>query len=265
MKCIRRCRGFTLAELMTSMAILALLAAILMPAFISVRNHAQRIKCMSNLRQLGMAVSMYVGESNCQLPYCNWANTPDSTNYYSIGWLFAFPQARVGFPATSDLNGYWFMLPHPPADGMQTGVLWPYINSMEVYHCPADDPDFRVGTEFLTSYLMSGAQCGYGRLGKAPGCTEGLKITQINHPSESVMFWEALEQNYQGQQNTLFVWNDGSSQPSEEVLSDRHEKGANVCCFDGHVEWFDKGTWNYWVNLPGPGRLWCDPLSPDGR
>ena len=35
------------------------------------------------------------------------------------------------------------------------------------------------------------------------------------------------------------IWNDGSSYPSEEVLADRHFKGANISCFDGHVEWWD--------------------------
>jgi prepilin-type processing-associated H-X9-DG protein len=48
-------------------------------------------------------------------------------------------------------------------------------------------------------------------------------------------------------------------------MADRHSKGANISCYDGHVEWWDNGTWKKWVNQPGIGRLWCDPLTPDGR
>lgn len=54
-----RRRAFTLVELLTVVAILSLLAAILFPVFSAVRAAARRAACMSNLRQIGMAVALY--------------------------------------------------------------------------------------------------------------------------------------------------------------------------------------------------------------
>ena len=59
MYCWGRLRGFTLIELLVVMALIALLTAILLPALLSARRGAQRTACISNLRQIGLAVRMY--------------------------------------------------------------------------------------------------------------------------------------------------------------------------------------------------------------
>src|SRR6202035_135935 len=113
-------------------------------------------------------------ENNFYMPFANWqsgsgASTPspggngwDATNTYAYGWLYQALSGpnnkapRLGYPAGSDLNGPWGA--HPPADGMQTGVLWPYIRQMAVYHCPMDvDSGAYVGTHWITSYTMNGS------------------------------------------------------------------------------------------------------------
>src|SRR5690606_19642579 len=53
-------RGFTLVEMLVIVAIISLLAMILFPAFQSARNMARSTVCQSNLKQLGMAVALYV-------------------------------------------------------------------------------------------------------------------------------------------------------------------------------------------------------------
>jgi hypothetical protein len=93
-----------------------------------------------------------------------------------------------------------------------------------------------------------------------------LRLGQFKYPSTSVLFWEALEQQFMGQNNSGAVWNDGSSFPTEENISARHLIGANVSCLDGHVEWWDKPTWVMWAQTPPRvnNRLWCNPATADG-
>ncbi len=62
-------RGFTLIELLIVIGIIAVLSAILFPAFAKVRGKARQINCMSNLRQLGMAMSVYVTDWDSAYPY----------------------------------------------------------------------------------------------------------------------------------------------------------------------------------------------------
>ncbi len=62
-------KGFTLIEILVVIAIIAILAAILFPAFASARKSAQRISCGSNLRQLGNMIGMYTQQNSEQFPY----------------------------------------------------------------------------------------------------------------------------------------------------------------------------------------------------
>lgn len=276
-------RAFTLVELLVVIGVIALLISLLLPALNKARAQAARTKCMSNMRQLAMACSMYGAENKGQIPYCNWGEpyqptwtTANRSGFYSYGWLYTSVGQRSGWGAPID--GTWGT-PYPTV-GVKTGVLWNYVREVAVYRCPADiETGVWQGTEWLTSYLMNGAQCGYGLLTPSSNANQapnpGLKYTAFYHSANCVLFWEPMEQPTMGVSNNAAIWNDGSSFPKEEVLSSRHDLGANVVFLDGHAEWWDAGTWYYEARQPtgiyqsvAPSnqrtRLWCDPLTSNG-
>ncbi len=69
-----RKKGFTLIEVLVVIAIIATLAAILFPVFASAREAARKTVCLSNLRQIGMAIQMYATDHNDCFPGLDWIN-----------------------------------------------------------------------------------------------------------------------------------------------------------------------------------------------
>ncbi len=68
----RRNRAFTLIELLVVIAIIAILAAILFPVFAQAKNAAKKTSDLSNLKQIGLAAQMYMGDSDDYTPFCEW-------------------------------------------------------------------------------------------------------------------------------------------------------------------------------------------------
>jgi prepilin-type N-terminal cleavage/methylation domain-containing protein/prepilin-type processing-associated H-X9-DG protein len=66
-------KGFTLIELLVVIAIIALLTAILFPVFARAREKARQAACASNLKQVGMALQMYIQDYDEMLPFICWS------------------------------------------------------------------------------------------------------------------------------------------------------------------------------------------------
>ena len=102
----------------------------------------------------------------------------------------------------------------------------------------------------LSSYLMNGAACGYGRISP-----NSYKTTQFRQ--DAFIFWQALETNSDD-------WNDGSSYPDEGITK-LHSVGTSVGVVDGHVEYLKTAKFNAEVNILIKNRVWCNPGTANGR
>jgi prepilin-type N-terminal cleavage/methylation domain-containing protein len=137
---VRRRNAFTLVEMLVVMGIVSLLAAIVFPVTSIVMSYAHKTGCVSNLRQLGMAVNVY---------------TDHNDGYYPCASVMPSTEPKPGLPRIRDL-------------------LEPYA-AADVFRCPCDsptDPAYKLGSYFegegssyewaeIFNYLQVGQQPGF--------------------------------------------------------------------------------------------------------
>jgi len=106
--------GFTLIELLVVIAIISILASILFPVFARARENARRSSCMSNLKQIGLAVIQY---------------TQDYDEYLPKEAVYGGPVLETGGAASGGLH-LWMH------------SIWPYIKNAQVFNCPSANSDY---------------------------------------------------------------------------------------------------------------------------
>ena len=109
-------RAFTLIELLVVIAIIAILAAILFPVFAKAREAARQTSCLSNLKQLSTALTMYTQDFDEALPGASPGNAASPWGHW--------------------VPGIW-VSDSAPCNVTQ-GALFPYVKNAAVYQCPSD-------------------------------------------------------------------------------------------------------------------------------
>ena len=141
--------AFTLIELLVVIAVIAILAALLLPALSGAKERARIIQCLGNLRQIGMGLKMYVDENDSTFP--PHANMPFAT------------------PRPPGREAYYGVLGGRDPDPAYAWVtkatnrpLYPYLpSSSTVFQCPADKGLDEPAGPAWQAWKYSGVGCSY--------------------------------------------------------------------------------------------------------
>ena len=95
--------GFTLVELLVVIAVIAILAALLLPALSRAKERAYRAQCTSNLKQLGVAIELYADDHNDQLPGPVWLGFYEEYDNQQTTRLTYYMATDMGLPAPSSI------------------------------------------------------------------------------------------------------------------------------------------------------------------
>lgn len=207
--------AFTLVELLVVMAIMGVLSALLLPALSRSKATAQRIKCVANLRQLGLAAQMYWDDNSGRAFRYRGAAT-NGGDVYWFGWLARGSEGRRDFD------------PAP-------GALFAYLGGSGVELCPSLNPSLPAFKRKAT-----GAAYGYGYnlLLSAPAAEATIDINRLVHPSETALLADAAQVNtFQppaspGHPMLEEFYYISTNEPTVHF---RHAKSANVLFCDNHV------------------------------
>jgi prepilin-type N-terminal cleavage/methylation domain-containing protein len=240
--------GFTLVELLVVIGIIALLISILIPVLGRARDQANRVACLSNIRQIGIAFRMYASENK---DWCPWAAPLNRPDLYAdwIHW-------RTG------INN----------QGLASSAIAPYLGggkgfakdtSLEkVFRCPADRLQDRPSfTQYPYSYTMN---IYFGSNGDYPQACAGppTRLSTTKNASEKILVAEENEvtindgywvpgvasnmslSDWQGNWDWLSVRHDGgkgeftNNQPFPAKPKDmlHHSKKGVVIFVDGHAD-----------------------------
>ena len=266
--------GFTLIELLVVIAIIAILAAMLLPALTKAREKAQRISCMNNLRQWGLAQNIYIGDNNETFPL---TKIP-SISANNIAWVVLGPMwlnnknggAPQGldtwFNALPPLVSYLSLLDFAGKYQTQCGGQFDAMASSKsaIYFCAG-----AVGKGLENTFGLAGTMnsayvpFNYGMNSKA---TDGLpsdylKSSMIRNTSALVLFSDErtrTDETPYAAPGTSYAGEICTPQSYTTRLSGRHGAGANLTFADGHSAWF---KYNYAIT-PVNGNNGLKPGDP---
>lgn len=124
---VQRATAFTLVELLVVIAIIGILASMLIPVIAKGKEAAKATQCLSNLRQLGVGLQLWVDQNNQRMP--KMYDRPVSTNAF-----------MTNFPSSPDR------------------VLANFIGAAQVWKCPSDDKQIfqQTGSSYAWNVLVNG-------------------------------------------------------------------------------------------------------------
>ncbi|NLF19739.1 MAG: DUF1559 domain-containing protein [Lentisphaerae bacterium] len=193
----RSSRHFTLIELLVVIAIIAILAAMLLPALSQAREKARQASCISNLKQIGLALFMYAD---------------DNRETYPVGSGYTDPANIVSGSAHE-----WFTL------------LKPYVTDPKLYVCPSEDRNF------FSSGGKTSTGLGYGVSLTRNLSISGTSMGTVAEPSSVIYLTDGLNNYFRWLCPSPSCTHFGarSSAGNYAWSTTRHNNGANYLCLDG--------------------------------
>lgn len=211
-------------------AIIAILAALLLPAVATAKGEAQRTVCMGNQKQIMLAEQIYINDNRDFVTDPNWGFSSRP------GWLYL---DQNGSPPAITNRAY-----------VEKGLLRTTIRDDKPFFCPLDptnSPYWRQRDMKLSSYIMNGSIIAFGAR------ADTYKAGQFRN--DAIILWPANEKS-------AGDFNDGSSEPNEGI-SRIHNNGLVVGTVGGSAEYMKYKAFEAEVGRM-PGRLWNVPNSRDG-
>jgi len=194
-----RRRAFTLIELLVVIAIIGILAALLFPVFARVREKARATSCASNLRQVGMAATMYAEDAGGVYP-------PRFTVLGSVYW-WDVVDSYVGN------DSVWFC----PSESLRAPDLRHY--GLNCYDKFPGDARFEVG---ISATRMDDVRDPARTIAIAEADPDDDREVTPPYPTP----WDIA-----GSQSGEWSW------PPTSLAEDRHTNGFNAWYLDGHAKW----------------------------
>ena len=192
-------RGFTLIELLVVIAIIAILAAILFPVFARAREKARQTACLSNAKQMGTALMMYVQDYDEVMPqYLVQSGRSLQPDLPDIGYDYTAWQDR----------------------------LQPYVNNWQIFVCPSGGGYKGTPREIHGSYAGNYQVFTHWRDTNPP-----VAIAQFTNPSETYAVLEGI--------SYITQWDPGIPSSHGGYwgeLDSRHNEQNNVLFLDGHAK-----------------------------
>lgn len=203
-----RRKAFTLIELLVVIAVIAILAALLFPVFAKAREKARQSQCISNLKQIGLAINMYAQDNDDVLP--NLTGGPQG-NGMTGGWIY-YQTFSGAFDVTK-------------------GSIYSYVKNKDVYVCPDDS----YGQHNGLSYAMN--DCATLKPTPFVGMDYGKSLAAFDNPSGLIYVTEEGYPNGVGT-NDGGIDHGSPTYPTGDGLSDRHNGGLEALFMDGHAKYY---------------------------
>jgi prepilin-type processing-associated H-X9-DG protein/prepilin-type N-terminal cleavage/methylation domain-containing protein len=251
------CAAFTLVELLVVIGIIATLAALLLPALSNAKEQGKCASCKNNVKQLQVCWQLYSDDNGGYLVPNNYIAmmSPGPVYMTQTSWC-------EGNAATDTTTS-----------NIQAGLLYPYDQSVGIYHCPSDMSTIHdAGGNPLPqlrnrSYNMSQSVNCYGWMidptsgypvDAVQRCFE--KYSQITNPPTSRLF-VFIDENPATMYDSQF----GYPPPNYgaewwDMPANYHTQGANLSFADGHVEYWH---WRVPKILNTPGTIGQQVLSAE--
>lgn len=249
-------RAFTLVELLVVIAIIGILAALLLPALARSQRSAQRVKCTSNLRQLGLAAQLYWQDNDGHCFTTRTVMTNSGVTHW-CGWL---DSTRPEGTRLYDFSA---------------GKLYPYLGDSDARLCPS--LNLASGRLKLKAANIVFFSYGYNGVSLSPtnASLPPVNISQIKRPTETALFADAAQVNdFQApasRANPMLEEWYYLDNPTNHASSGyyphghfRHAQKAGVVFCDGHVGMEEMLPGSLDRKLPSQfvGRLRTEILQP---